>query len=114
MTREWIIDCKKWQKIIVITLWIGACIGLGGMTYLAIDQYGTTKNGLYIDHEVCTPDKDVPTWHDCHNDPLPDYNTEILLLLLVGSLNFVNYFAMWYVLNNKYKWLRVRCKESVV
>lgn len=110
MTYVQYINCNKWKKVIGISLWIGASIGLGYLTFCAVEQYGTTNNGLTELKLIKSnpPTSDNPFGSNEYQDQ-PAYVVETFFLIVAGLGNFANYFMIWRSLNNHYQWLEIKC-----
>lgn len=108
MTYTQYVNCDKWKKVIGITLWVGACIGLGVLLNGAIHIYGTQQYGLYVcgSHFVVG---NGTGWGSIVESCGADYQTETFILVAISAMNIANYFMIWRTLNNHYRWLEIKC-----
>lgn len=114
MTYVQYINCDKWKKVIGITLWIGASLGLGVLLDGAIQLYGTEKYGLYDCHEVFNAEsKDAP-YGSVNEQCTPEYGVEIACIVAASAINIANYFMIWRTLNQHYQWLKIICGEKPI
>lgn len=97
MTKVIGINCHKWLRIIGIILWSGATIGLGVGEYFGYDHL---ING---DPNSCH--EDIKSWQNLciqnSKDPIG--------ITLVSIVNIGNITGMWLVINNKYKFVEIKC-----
>lgn len=111
MTHVAYINCEKWQKIIGITLWIGATIGLAlGVCY----GFEGTFNPLKVP-PIPPIDNDTQTIQDFNNQLIAhgkaiDTNVNnVLLFALSTAGTILNSSVILYVVNAKYSWIEIRC-----
>lgn len=107
MTYVQYIDCDKWKKVIGITLWAGATIGL---SFQLSNDIGYELNHKYTEcHDWGLND----IWRDsstgkviprCYLD-----QTMVLWSVFVYGINIFNYFMISYILNAYYQWFEIRC-----
>lgn len=107
MTHVQYIDCDKWKHVLGIVLWIGISVALGFFLYWAIGLYGTQEYGMSKCH-----DEFIGHILEMTSVCVPDYAGEIFFITLSSVLNFMNYFVIWKVLNNHYRWLEIRCGKK--
>lgn len=102
MTKTYIVDCDKWQKVIGITLWVGATIGLTyGLVYVLVSwlpsNFQVCTTDTYFEHSYTTCNLDVG---------------RVFLLFVAAVANLINGIVIWIVLNGHYEWIEIRCKDS--
>lgn len=110
MTYVQYVNCSKWKKIIGIGLWIGASIGISFCLMLTIQIYGTEQDGLFLCHDFISgsaSDKYGMVTTKCE----PDYQSQMVLLIITSALNVANYSMVWRTLNNYYRWIEIKCGE---
>ena len=104
MTYVQYINCDKWKKVIGISLWVGASIGLGFSEYICYEYY---QNGY--DPGYCTIAFSTTSEQ---NTCIKDHAGNPTGLILVSIVNVVNYIGIWYVMNNHYRWMEIRCGKK--
>lgn len=106
MTRIQYIDCKKWERIIGITLWSLATIGLFYGLY-ALVSYSLTQSAFRTCIEYYSNGITVNT--TCQVYSGIDVFAVIFAYALALLGNVGNVCSIWYVLNSHYRWLEIKC-----
>src|SRR5690349_3820975 len=109
MTYIWNINCHKWRNIGLIGSWVLVTIGLASTIYYLMNTSSFIDNESCWQYDYDTMDGFVKHGYSCVHDKGAYLDAEYLLLL---SVNGVNVFIMWYVINNKYKILDVKCTSN--
>lgn len=115
MTYVQYINCDKWKKIIGITLWVGATIGLIIGLYFCI-EYFLNPVTLPKEPDTSLPDdeynKELHVYIEKENEYI-QYIENIgfyqFNLILVFCANIANTCLIWYALNHHYEWIELRC-----
>ena len=100
MTRIITINCSKWKKVIGLTLWSGATIGLGVGLYCMINWF------LIHGFGACNL-SGVKNWCDSSLAVVM-----IILLAFALTSNFFNTLAIWMTINDHWKILEVKCNDG--
>lgn len=111
MTKTIKINCHAWWIRIGISLWVLTTVGLGYSIYYDYVLVYPHDTAQILEH--C---KNLPSgWkEDCIIKNLaPQDPSGLYLSLLLNACNFV---GMWIVINNKYKFIEIKCfdKQSVM
>jgi len=109
MTHVWNINCHKWRNVGLIGTWVLVTIGLASTIYYLMNTSSFIDNESCWQYDYTTMDGVLKHGNTCVNDKGAYLDTEYLLLL---SVNGVNVFIMWYVVNRKYKILDVKCTSN--
>lgn len=104
MTYVQYVNCDKWKKVIGISLWIGASIGLAYLTNSSLGIWGKEIPGL-VTCDVIYDDKNMDFRSSCN----ADYSKQGVIIGSMILLNLINYFMIWRTMNNHYQWLEIRC-----
>ena len=109
MTHVWNINCHKWRNVGLIGTWVLVTVLLA---YTIYGLYNTStifmNNSCWLNHYTNLEGQDKVT-KTCVDDGGIFLYAEYIFLI---GLNGLNVFIMWYVINRKYKILKVNCTSN--